>query len=67
MEFFLSSTFISPLLVGLLGSVLFEALLSPRPQPFWKRGIAANTLHLGSWLLLFGAFMLLLQRPWFAV
>ncbi|UQI39329.1 LTA synthase family protein [Vreelandella venusta] len=67
MAFFLSSTLLSPLLVGLLGSMLFEALLSPRPQPFWKRGIAANTLHFGSWLLLFGAFMLLLQRPWFAV
>ncbi|MGP9765433.1 LTA synthase family protein [Halomonas sp. AOP13-D3-9] len=56
-----------PLLVGLLISSGFEALLSPRPRPFWQRGLAANTLHLGSWLLLFGLMLLLLQRPWFAV
>ena len=67
MQLFVSTTFISPLLVGLLGSLLFEALLSPRPQPFWQRGVAANIVHLGSWLLLFGLFVLLLQRPWFAV
>ena len=66
----LSSLLVSlslPLLVGLLGSLAFEALLSPRPTPLWKRSIAANTIHLGSWLLLFGMFTLLLQRPWFAV
>ncbi|GGC80733.1 LTA synthase family protein [Vreelandella lutescens] len=66
----LSSLLISislPLLVGLLGSFAFEALLSPRPAPLWKRSIAANAVHVGSWLLLFGLFTLLLQRPWFAV
>ncbi|RUR28063.1 LTA synthase family protein [Vreelandella nanhaiensis] len=56
-----------PLLIGLLGTVVFEALLNPRPQPFWRRGMAANSVHLGSWLLLFGIFVLVLQRPWFAV
>ncbi|RUR32198.1 LTA synthase family protein [Vreelandella andesensis] len=67
MPLFLSSSFISPLLVGLLASLLFEALLNPRPRPPWKRGIAANIVHVGSWLLLFGIFILLLQRPWFAI
>ncbi|MFS8175524.1 LTA synthase family protein [Halomonas profundus] len=61
------SALIWPLLVGLLISGLFEALLSPRPRPFWQRGAAANSVHLGSWLLLFGLLALLLQRPWFAV
>ena len=56
-----------PLLLGLLISGAFEALLSPRPRPFWQRGAAANSVHLGTWLLLFGLLVLLLQRPWFAV
>ncbi|WP_311063612.1 LTA synthase family protein [Halomonas sp. DWK9] len=56
-----------PLFIGLLFSLVFEALLSPRPAPLWQRPIAANVTHLGSWLLLFGLFTLLLQRPWFAV
>lgn len=56
-----------PLCIGLLLSGGIEALLSPRPRPFWQRGIAANGVHLGSWLLLFGLLLLLLQRPWFAV
>ncbi|MDQ7727307.1 LTA synthase family protein [Halomonas sp. SpR8] len=56
-----------PLLAGLLISGVFEALLSPRPRPFWQRGIAASGVHIGSWLLLFGLLVLLLQRPWFAV
>ncbi|MGO1431941.1 MAG: LTA synthase family protein, partial [Halomonas sp.] len=55
-----------PLLAGLLISGMFEALLSPRPRPFWQRGMAANSVHIGSWLLLFGLLGLLLQRPWFA-
>ncbi|WFE72427.1 LTA synthase family protein [Halomonas sp. M1] len=58
---------IAPLTAGLLGSLLCEALLKPRPRPFWQRGIAASSIHVGSWLLLFGLFTLLLQRPWFAV
>ncbi|GGW38250.1 LTA synthase family protein [Vreelandella hamiltonii] len=55
------------LVTGLLGSLLAEALLRPQPRPFWQRRLAANAVHLGSWLLLFGVFTLLLQRPWFAV
>lgn len=55
------------LATGLLGSLLAEALLRPQPRPFWQRRLAANAVHLGSWLLLFGVFTLLLQRPWFAV
>ncbi|WP_218314784.1 LTA synthase family protein [Halomonas sp. 18071143] len=61
-------TAMAPALVtGLLGSLLIEALLRPQPRPFWQRRLAANAVHLGSWLLLFGVFTLLLQRPWFAV
>lgn len=56
-----------PLFIGLVFSLAFEALLSPRPAPLWQRPMAANVIHLGSWLLLFGLFTLLLQRPWFAV
>ncbi|MBZ5486476.1 LTA synthase family protein [Halomonas aquamarina] len=56
-----------PLLVGLAATLGCEALLRPRPQPLWRRGIAANSVHLGSWLLLFGLFVLVLTRPWFAV
>ncbi|AJY51381.1 MULTISPECIES: LTA synthase family protein [Halomonadaceae] len=56
-----------PLLIGLLLSGGFEALLKPRPRPFWQRGVAANGVHAGSWVLLFGLLVLLLQRPWFAV
>lgn len=63
----MSSALVWPLLTGLLISVGFEALLNPRPRPFWQRGLAANSVHLGSWLLLFGLLLLLLQRPWFAV
>lgn len=55
-----------PLLIGLLISGVFEALLNPRPRPFWQRGWAANGVHLGTWLLLSGVLVLLLQRPWFA-
>lgn len=61
------SALIGPLLLGLLMSGVFEALLNPRPRPFWQRGVAANSVHLGSWLLLFGLLVLLLQRPWFAL
>ncbi|MGP9468316.1 LTA synthase family protein [Halomonas sp. TP35] len=56
-----------PLLVGGMGTIIFEALLNPRPKPLWRRGLAVNSVHLGSWLLLFGAFILVLQRPWFTV
>ncbi|WP_249979325.1 LTA synthase family protein [Vreelandella olivaria] len=63
----LSITLLAPLAIGLAGSLLCEALLSPRPRPVWQRSVAANSLHLGSWLLLFGVFLLVLQRPWFVV
>ncbi|MGM0855846.1 MAG: LTA synthase family protein [Pseudomonadota bacterium] len=58
---------LAPLTIGLLGTLVIEALLSPRPRPFWQRGVAANSMHLGNWLLLFGLFACILQRPWFAV
>ena len=67
MQLLISPALIGPLLAGWLLSLLFEALLKPRPQPYWQRSVAANTVHLGSWLLLFGLFVLLLQRPWFAI
>ncbi|WP_447044929.1 LTA synthase family protein [Vreelandella sp. H-I2] len=63
----MSSALAWPLLAGLLISGGFEALLSPRPRPFWQRGLAANGVHLASWLLFFGLLLLLLQRPWFAM
>jgi len=55
-----------PLLMGLLISAVLEALLNPRPKHFRQRSIASNGVHIGSWLLLFGLLVLLLQRPWFA-
>lgn len=61
------SLVILPLLTGTLGTFLVEQLLRPQPQPVWQRGIAPGVMHLGSWLLLFGLFTLVLQRPWFAV
>ncbi|XGA79185.1 LTA synthase family protein [Halomonas sp. CH40] len=56
-----------PLLLGGLGTLLIEYLLRPRPLSPWRRGTAPGLIHLGSWLLLFGLFTLILQRPWFAV
>ncbi|MGM0615571.1 MAG: LTA synthase family protein [Pseudomonadota bacterium] len=56
-----------PLLLGGLGTLLIEYLLRPQPLSPWQRGIAPGLIHLGSWLLLFGLFTLILQRPWFAV
>ena len=56
-----------PLFAGALGTLLIEHLLRPQPRPLWQRGIAPGLIHLGSWLLLFGLFTLVLQRPWFAV
>lgn len=57
----------SPLFVlltaGLAGTLIIEALLKPRPKPFWQRGSAAAMVHLGSWLLSFGFFFAVLQRP----
>lgn len=62
----MSSLPLGPLLIGLAGTLVVEALLTPRPRPFWRRGVAAGAVHLGSWCLLWGIAFLLLQRPWFA-
>lgn len=62
----MSSLLLGPLLLGLTGTLVLEALLVPRPRPFWRRGAAAGVAHLGSWCLLWGSAFLLLQRPWFA-
>lgn len=55
------------LAAGLAGTLAIEALLTPRPRPFWRRGMAAANVHLGSWLLTFGALFAVLQRPGLAV
>lgn len=67
MQPLLPLSLVGPLALGLLGSVVFETLLSPRPRPIWQRRLAANSVHAGCWLLLFGLFVLVLQRPWFGV
>lgn len=59
----MTSPLFTLLIVGLAGTLLIEALLAPRPQPFWQRGSAAASVHLGSWLLSFGTFFAVLQRP----
>lgn len=63
----MTSPFYLLLTAGLAGTLLIEALLVPRPCPFWQRGGAAASVHLGSWLLTFGAFFAVLQRPGLAV
>lgn len=55
-----------PFLLGGIGTLLIEGLLRPQPLPVWQRGSVPGLIHLGSWLLLFGLFTLILQRPWFA-
>ena len=57
----------APLALGLLLTLGVEALLRPAPLPFWRRRPATLAVHLGSWLLLFALFLLVLQRPWFAL
>lgn len=47
-------------------SFLLEALIRPRVRPPWRRPLAAVLVHIGSWCLLYAAFLLLVQRPWFA-
>lgn len=47
-------------------SFLLEALIRPRVRPPWRRPLAAVLVHLGSWCLIYAAFLLLVQRPWFA-
>ncbi|WP_445000736.1 LTA synthase family protein [Halomonas mongoliensis] len=63
-------TLISALLAWLTGGVasfLLEGLIRPRLLPPWRRPAAALLIHLGSWCLLYAAFLLLVQRPWFAM
>lgn len=54
------------LLAGAVISVGMEYLVRPRPQPLRQRPRAALQAHLASWLLLYSAFLLVVQRPWFA-
>ncbi|MDT8893890.1 LTA synthase family protein [Halomonas sp. I1] len=56
-----------PWCLGLIGSFLAEAALRPATAPPWRRPIASLAVHLGTWSLAFGAFVLILQRPWFAL
>lgn len=56
-----------PLLVGLILSVVMEYLLTPQSRPIWKRPGVSLLLHLGSWLLLYAAELVLFRRPWFAM
>ena len=55
------------LFAGAALSFLVERLLQPGVLPFWRRPPAAFALHIGLWLLLFGAELALFRRPWFAV
>lgn len=57
---------LSALLVGAAISVGMEYLVRPRPQPLRQRPRAALQVHLASWLLLYAAFLVVVQRPWFA-
>ncbi|MCP4337585.1 MAG: LTA synthase family protein [Desulfobulbaceae bacterium] len=56
-----------PIVTGVGLSFLVEQQLQPNVQPFWRRPPAAFALHIGLWLLLFGAELALFRRPWFAV
>ncbi|QTF91802.1 LTA synthase family protein [Halomonas sp. BM-2019] len=60
-------TILAPLLCGLVLTFVIEALLRPPVAPFWRRPPSTLAVHLGSECLLFALFLLLLQRPWFAV
>lgn len=58
---------ILPFVVGLALTFVIEALLRPAVMPFWRREPATLAVHLGSGCLLFALFLLVLQRPWFAM
>ncbi|MDT0502511.1 MULTISPECIES: sulfatase-like hydrolase/transferase [unclassified Halomonas] len=47
-------------------SLLLEGLVRPRVTPCWQRPPATLLVHLGTWCLLYAAFLLVVQRPWFA-
>lgn len=53
--------------VGLFCSILLESLLKPRPRIFYRRDWGSIGLHIGTWLVLFAAELLLFRRPWFAM
>ncbi|WP_303856827.1 LTA synthase family protein [Salinicola salarius] len=46
---------------------LFELLLKPRPRPLWQRAPAAIAAHLATAALHFAFWLLVVQRPWFAL
>ena len=54
-----------PLIAGLLLSFVIEQFLHPRPH-LRTRSAAAFAMHVGLWLLLFGAGLAISQRPYFA-
>ncbi|MGJ8514038.1 LTA synthase family protein [Carnimonas bestiolae] len=56
-----------PLVLSLVLWCAFEQLLLPRPRPNGKRPAFTSAIDIGSWALLYGGFVLLLQRPWFAM
>lgn len=55
------------LVATLAVTTLFEALLKPRPRPLWHRERAAIAVHAATTLTHFVFWLLLVQRPWFAV
>ncbi|MCE3025986.1 LTA synthase family protein [Salinicola sp. DM10] len=54
-------------LATLLLTSLFELLLAPRPRPLWRRPAAVIGVHAATTLLHFALWLLIVQRPWFAV
>ena len=54
------------LLLALVPTFLIEALLRPRPLPFWRRPAACTALHLGVLLLIFMLELAVFRRPYFA-
>lgn len=54
------------LVAGALVSVVMEHLVRPAPLPLRQRPAATLQVHLASWLLLYSAFLVVVQRPWFA-
>lgn len=46
---------------------LFEQLLKPRPRALWLRAPSAIGVHLATSALHFAFWLLVVQRPWFAV
>ncbi|GHB11337.1 LTA synthase family protein [Salinicola rhizosphaerae] len=55
------------LVATLIISSLFEQLLKPRPQPVWQRSPAVIGVQLATIVLHFVFWLLIVQRPWFAV